>query len=152
LRGNFSNRDGGLFPNQFVNLRVLLDVRHQVTLVPTAALQRGAQGTYVYVLNADRTVSVRTITVGPASRSDIVVEQGLANGDQVVTDGTDKLRDGLAVVLAEGRGSAGSGAHARPGNAVAPPAGDRSAPAPADAGASKGLHQHKHQTPGQESN
>lgn len=113
LRGNFANRDGGLYPNQFVNLRVLLDVRRQATLVPTAALQRGAQGTYVYVLNADRTVSVRAVTVGPASRSEIAVEQGLAAGDQVVTDGTDKLRDGLAVVLAEARSSPAAGAAPR---------------------------------------
>lgn len=109
LRGSFANRDGTLYPNQFVNLRVLLDTRQQVAIIPTAAIQRGADGPYVYVLNADQTVSVRKVVPGPADRSELAVESGLHEGEQVVIDGTDKLREGLPVKIADARGGATAG-------------------------------------------
>jgi multidrug efflux system membrane fusion protein len=101
LRGRFSNRSAALYPNQFVNLRMLMEQRRAAILVPTAALQRGVQGPFVYVLMPDRLVRVRPVTPGPADKGQIVIEQGLASGEQVVIDGTDKLRDGLAVTIAE---------------------------------------------------
>lgn len=100
LRARFGNRTGALYPNQFVNLRVLLDTRTGVVIAPTAALQRGAQGTYVYVLKDDRTVTVRTVTTGPVNRGDMVIDAGLGEGEQVVIDGVDKLREGLVVEVA----------------------------------------------------
>ncbi|MDE3009295.1 MAG: MdtA/MuxA family multidrug efflux RND transporter periplasmic adaptor subunit [Pseudomonadota bacterium] len=115
LRARFSNRSGALYPNQFVNLRVLLDTRTGVVIAPTAALQRGAQGTYVYVLKVDHTVTVRPVTTGPVNRGDMVIDAGLADGEQVVIDGIDKLREGLAVEVAD---AAGGGAAPAPGKAA----------------------------------
>jgi multidrug efflux system membrane fusion protein len=106
LRGRFDNRSRTLYPNQFVNIRVLMDTRAGAIVMPTAALQRGAQGTFVYVLKPDRSVSVRTVTAGPADKGEIVIEQGLGAGEQVVIDGADKLRDGLQVMVAD-RGAGG---------------------------------------------
>jgi multidrug efflux system membrane fusion protein len=103
LRGKFENRAGMLFPNQFVNVQILMDTLPGVVVMPVAALLRGAQGTYVYVVKDDHTVSVRPVTVGPVGRGEIVIEQGLQAGEQVVLDGTDKLREGMPVTLSQGR-------------------------------------------------
>ena len=118
LRGRFDNKDDHLYPNQFVNVRILMDTRRNAVVAPSAALLRGADGTYVYVLNADRTVSVRPVTAGPADRGEVVIEKGLADGEQVVTDGTDKLREGMAVVLADAKGGAGPRTDAAAGGAA----------------------------------
>ena len=97
LKALFQNDDGSLFPNQFVNVHLELDVQHGAVIVPGAAIQRGPQGTFVYVVGADRAVQVRPVTVGITSDTDVSVDSGLAGGDTVVTDGVDKLRAGTSV-------------------------------------------------------
>lgn len=97
LKAEFSNIDNALFPNQFVNARLRVDTRHAATLIPLAAIQRGTQGTFSYVVNQDQTVSVRLITLGPTSGDVVAVEKGLMPGEQVVIDGADKLRQGAKV-------------------------------------------------------
>jgi multidrug efflux system membrane fusion protein len=99
LRANFDNQDNALFPSQFVNAKLLVDTLHDVTIVPTAAVQRGAPGTYVYVVNADNTVSVRVVKIGPADGLNTSVTSGLKAGEQVVIDGADRLRDKAAVTV-----------------------------------------------------
>src|SRR6185369_5998079 len=95
----FANADESLFPNQFVNVRVLLDVLHDATVIPTSALQRGAGGLFVYVVATDRSVSVRQIKTGPTEGERVAVTSGLKIGETIVTDGADKLREGSKVEL-----------------------------------------------------
>ena len=97
LKAEFPNADDTLFPNQFVNVRLLLDVRKEAVIVPTAAIQRGPQGAFVYAVKADRTVEVRPVTVGPSAGSDAAIDAGVAAGDVVVVDGVEKLRAGSVV-------------------------------------------------------
>jgi membrane fusion protein, multidrug efflux system len=99
LKAIFPNDDDALFPNQFVNVRLLLDVRHDAVIAPIAAVQRGPQGTFMFVVKHDQTVEVRPVTVGPVADPDAAVEHGLAVGDIVVVDGVDKLRAGSPVQL-----------------------------------------------------
>jgi membrane fusion protein, multidrug efflux system len=99
LRAQFPNDDFALFPNQFVNIRLLVDVLHDALVVPSAAIQRGAPGTFVYLVNANHTVSVRKVELGPGEAERVSVTSGLSPGDQVVIDGADKLRDGATIVL-----------------------------------------------------
>ncbi|MBF9232201.1 MdtA/MuxA family multidrug efflux RND transporter periplasmic adaptor subunit [Microvirga alba] len=99
LRAQFANTDETLFPNQFVNVRLLVDVLKDVIVVPSAAIQRGVPGTYVYLIGSDDTVSVRPVDIGPSDSGHIAVRRGLAAGDQVVIDGADKLRPGAKVSL-----------------------------------------------------
>jgi multidrug efflux system membrane fusion protein len=99
VRAQFDNADNLLFPNQFVNARLLVKTLNNVVTVPTAAIQRGAPGSYVYVINADNTVSVRPIGIGPTEGAMAAVNSGLAVGERVVVDGTDRLRDGARVVV-----------------------------------------------------
>jgi multidrug efflux system membrane fusion protein len=97
LKGIFDNTKNVLFPNQFVNCRLLLDVKHNVVIVPAAAIQRGPSGSYVYAVNPDHTVTMRLIKVGITEGNDVEVTSNLAGGVQVVTDGQDKLQDGSKV-------------------------------------------------------
>jgi multidrug efflux system membrane fusion protein len=99
LKAIFPNDDNELFPNQFVNARLLLDVKRNATVVPAAAIQRGPKGTFVYVVKDDQTVDVRPITLGPAEVEDASIDSGLASGELVVVDGTEKLREGSKVEL-----------------------------------------------------
>jgi membrane fusion protein, multidrug efflux system len=99
LRAQFDNDDESLFPNQFVNAELLVDTLHGATIVPAAAIQRGAPGTYVYLLAADQTVSVKPVKLGPADGERVAVTEGLSPGDKVVTDGADRLRDGAKVTV-----------------------------------------------------
>ncbi|MBI2319193.1 MAG: MdtA/MuxA family multidrug efflux RND transporter periplasmic adaptor subunit [Betaproteobacteria bacterium] len=99
LKAQFANADLGLFPNQFVNMRLLLEVRRGAISIPSAAVQRGRQGTFVYVVKGDNTASVRPISLGPAQGESVAVENGLEAGEQVVVDGADKLREGARVDL-----------------------------------------------------
>lgn len=99
LRAVFDNRDGKLFPQQFVNAKILVDTLHDAVLVPTAAIQIGAPGSYVYVVNSDSTVSVRVITPGPIDGERAAVLSGLDVGETVVIDGVDRLYDGARVQL-----------------------------------------------------
>jgi multidrug efflux system membrane fusion protein len=98
LKAEFPNKDAKLFPNQFVNVRMVVDVRKGVVAVPSAAIQRNAQGaTVVYVVKEDSTVSVRPITAGATEGLLTAVEQGLQAGERVVTDGVDRIREGARV-------------------------------------------------------
>jgi membrane fusion protein, multidrug efflux system len=99
VRAQFENSDNSLFPNQFVNAQLLVKTLHDVTTVPTAAIQRGAPGAYVYVINAENTVAVRAIKIGPIDGPMAAVNSGLAVGDRVVVDGMDRLRDGAHVTI-----------------------------------------------------
>jgi multidrug efflux system membrane fusion protein len=99
LKAIFPNEKNELFPNQFVNARLLVDVRREATVVPSPALQRGPQGTFVYVVKADRTVTVRPITVAEIQGDEASVKTGLSPGELVVIDGQDRLREGTRVEL-----------------------------------------------------
>jgi multidrug efflux system membrane fusion protein len=99
VKAEFANADESLFPNQFVNARVLLGTLHGATVIPTSALQRGADGLFVYVVKADRSVTQRAIRTGPTEGERVAVNSGLQPGEIVVTDGADKLREGSKVVL-----------------------------------------------------
>src|SRR5438874_300972 len=109
LKAQFPNEDGGLFPNQFVNVRMLLDTRRDATLAPSAAVVRGGQGTFVYVINEDRTVALRKVNVGIAEADSVSVESGLAPGERVVVEGSDRLRDGAKVEIPDRAASAAPG-------------------------------------------
>jgi len=97
LRALFENQDGMLFPNQFVNVRLQLDVRRDATLIPAAGLQRGAQGPFVYVVSADQTANMRPITIATVQGDTVAVDTGVKPGELVVVDGADKLREGAKV-------------------------------------------------------
>jgi multidrug efflux system membrane fusion protein len=99
FRAEFPNPDNALFPNQFVNVRVLVSTLTNVVTAPTAAIQRGEPGTYVYIVNPDNTVSVRPVTLGPSDNGMVQILSGLKPGDRVVTDGTDRLNDGARVFI-----------------------------------------------------
>ncbi len=99
LRAEFPNTDSALFPNQFVNIRMVIETIPDATLVPSAAIQRGAPGTFVYVVKSDNTVSVVPVKLGPAQGEVTAIDSGIAAGDTVVVDGADKLREGAAVEL-----------------------------------------------------
>jgi len=101
LKAQFANDDSSLFPNQFVNARMLLDVMREIILIPSAAVQRGTQGTFVYVVRDDQSVAVRTVKLGPTEGETAAIESGLSAGEIVVVDGTDKLRDGVKVEVGE---------------------------------------------------
>jgi multidrug efflux system membrane fusion protein len=100
LRASFANADEALFPNEFVNVHLLVNTLQNATLVPTSAVQTGAPGTYVYVVQPDDTVKVQIVTTGPADATDTVIAKGVAPGDVVVTDGIDRLSDGMKVQVA----------------------------------------------------
>jgi multidrug efflux system membrane fusion protein len=110
VRAQFDNESNTLFPNQFVNVRLLVKTLQNAVTVPTSAIQRGAPGTYVYVINADNTVSVRQVSTGPVDGNSTSINSGLSAGERVVTDGTDRLRDGVKVLVAGDSGSAPGGA------------------------------------------
>jgi multidrug efflux system membrane fusion protein len=93
----FANENNALFPNQFVNARLLVDTKKDVTIVPTAAPQRSPQGTFVYVVKDDSTVEMRNVVVGPSEGDEVVIDKGLAPGEVVVIEGVDKLQRGMKV-------------------------------------------------------
>jgi multidrug efflux system membrane fusion protein len=97
LRAQFPNETEVLYPNQFVNIRLLLDTHKDVTTMPTAGVQRGVPGTFVYLVNADDTVSVRKVDLGVTDGDRVEVRSGLQPGDKIVVDGADKLRDGAKI-------------------------------------------------------
>ncbi|MDP2382219.1 MAG: MdtA/MuxA family multidrug efflux RND transporter periplasmic adaptor subunit [Nitrospirota bacterium] len=114
LKAVFPNDDSELFPNQFVNARLLLDVKRGTTVVPSAAVQRGPKGTFVYVVNADQTVGVRQVTVGVSHGDETSINTGLAPDELVVVDGTEKLREGSKVEVQGQSGSPGKGGPDQP--------------------------------------
>ncbi len=103
LRAIFPNKDSALFPNQFVNARLLVETQHGVTLVATAAIQRNSQSAFVYVIGADGTAKMRTVTVGTAN-GNVTAVQGVQPGETVAVDGFDKLQDGTKVTARTGQG------------------------------------------------
>jgi len=111
LKGEFPNAQTQLWPGQFVNVRVLIDTLHQVVVVPTAAVQRGPDGTYVYVVKDDDTVGMRRVTVQQQDDQQAVIATGLMAQEQVVTTGFVRLADGtkVDVASAEGAGQAPPG-------------------------------------------
>jgi len=111
LRAIFDNKDDALFPNQFVNARLLVEEKHGVTLVPTAAIQRGTQRTFVYLVKPDNTVTVRDVSLGTTEGDNVEVVSGLVPSDVVVTTGVDKLQEGSKV-----NAQVSAGNVARPGS------------------------------------
>ncbi|MEP7157508.1 MAG: MdtA/MuxA family multidrug efflux RND transporter periplasmic adaptor subunit [Betaproteobacteria bacterium] len=97
LKAQFPNPEGTLFPNQFVNVKMIVDTRKGATTIPLAGIQRGAQGTIVYVVKEDKTTTVRPVKMGPSENDVVVIESGLAPGEVVVIDGIDRLREGAKV-------------------------------------------------------
>lgn len=106
LRALFPNTDEALFPNQFVNVRLLVDVLRNATIVPSAAIQTGSIGTYVYVTKPDDTVTVRKITAGAVDGERTAVLSGLQPGETVVIDGIDRLREGSKITIPAAAGAA----------------------------------------------
>ena len=102
MRAMFDNAKGELFPQQFVNVRLLVNTLKQQVWVPASAVERGAQGAYVYVVQPDNTVAMRGVTLGPQDGDKVAILKGLNPGENVVTDGADRLRDGSEVTVAKG--------------------------------------------------
>ncbi|HUI74951.1 MAG TPA: MdtA/MuxA family multidrug efflux RND transporter periplasmic adaptor subunit [Candidatus Acidoferrum sp.] len=98
LKSVFNNEDSSLFPNQFVNVHLLVDTKHNLALVPVAAVQRGPSGSYVYVVVAGNTVKIQPVTVAETTGGITGISAGLQGGEVVVTDGQDKLQDGSKVI------------------------------------------------------
>jgi multidrug efflux system membrane fusion protein len=109
LKALFSNRANELFPNQFVNIRLLIEVKRNATIVPMAAIQQGPQESYVYVIKPDHTVTVQTVAVGPAEGDNVSIDKGLSAGDIVVIEGADKLKEGSKVEM-QAQGAPGASA------------------------------------------
>ena len=101
LKSVFSNPDDVLFPNQFVNVRLLLDVKRNALIIPLVAVQRGPQGVFVYVVKEGETVEVRPVTLGLTEGDMMSIEQGLKEGESVVVDGADKLQSGSRVRITD---------------------------------------------------
>jgi multidrug efflux system membrane fusion protein len=97
LKASFGNTDGALYPNQFVNARVLIDVLHDTVLAPAEAIQRGPQGAYVYVVKPDKVVQMRRVQLGPSEAGVIAVRAGVADSEALVVDGAEKVQDGARV-------------------------------------------------------
>jgi membrane fusion protein, multidrug efflux system len=114
LRAEFANADESLFPNQFVNIQLLADTLRDATVIPTAAVQRGSPGTFVFVVKDDQTVSVRPIKLGASQGEQVAVTSGLQPGERIVVDGADKLRDNAKVSVRDPNNP----------NDAAPPAGN----------------------------
>ena len=100
LKAVFDNTDYALFPNQFVNIHLLVDVEKGAVIVPVAAIQQGPQGSFVFVVKADNTVTVRVVTPGATQEDNIAIEDGLSEGEVVVVEGADKLKEGSKVKVA----------------------------------------------------
>jgi multidrug efflux system membrane fusion protein len=110
LKAVFPNQAFNLFPNQFVNIRLLVDTKHNQVIVPSVAIQTGSQGKFVYLVKPDSTVQVQVVTPGISEGNDTSIDQGLQVNDAVVVDGAEKLQPGSKVrVRAEGGGSQGHG-------------------------------------------
>lgn len=101
FKGRFENKDEALFPNQFVNVRLLADTLKDVITAPAAAIQFGTNGTFVYVVDAENKVHIRTLKLGASDGERTVVKEGLAKGERIVLEGTDRLRDGTLVEVVD---------------------------------------------------
>jgi membrane fusion protein, multidrug efflux system len=116
LRAIFPNTDSSLFPNQFVNGKLLINTLQGVNVVPAAAIQRNAQSAFVYVVKSDQTASMQNVTVGTAD-GDTTQVDGVEAGQVIVVNGFDKLQDGAKVVVhnSSGKGTGSGGAPASSG-------------------------------------
>jgi multidrug efflux system membrane fusion protein len=132
LKSVFDNGKNDLFPNQFVNIHLLVDTKRNVTIVPSTAIQRGPQGTYVYLMQKDSSVKIRPVTVALTSGNSVGIGAGLQPGDSVVVDGQDKLQDGSRI---EARSPAGGSTNAA---GQAEPGGDQGSAANAPASQTAG--------------
>ncbi|HEY7181867.1 MAG TPA: MdtA/MuxA family multidrug efflux RND transporter periplasmic adaptor subunit [Blastocatellia bacterium] len=110
LKAVFENKQNALFPNQFVNIRLLVETKKNKVLIPAVAIQRGPRGAFVYVVKPDNTVEARPVTVGVMEGNDAAVDSGIAADEQVVIDGVDRLQTGSKVQIA-GAGRPGGGKH-----------------------------------------
>jgi multidrug efflux system membrane fusion protein len=99
MKAVFPNTDYSLFPNQFVNVKVLVDTLHDTLLVPAAAVQRNPQGTFVYVVKPDNTIEVRTVAIAATQGDVVALSSGVTAGEQLVTDGLDKVQAGTKVIV-----------------------------------------------------
>ncbi|EJO59394.1 MdtA/MuxA family multidrug efflux RND transporter periplasmic adaptor subunit, partial [Burkholderia multivorans] len=131
LRATFDNKEGLLFPNQFVNTRLLVDVIRDATIVPTSAVLTGSIGQFVYIVKPDNTVTVRKVKVGPVDGERTSIVDGVAVGERVVTDGSDRLREGAKISIPADQPKGASGAH-----------GARAASAASGAAGRHGGHRH----------
>ena len=118
LRADFPNKDGALFPNQFVNVRLLVTTQHNVTLIPTSGIQRNAQGAFVYVIQ-DQKATLRTVKVGTTD-GNITAVEGINPGDVVAVNGFDKLQDGVPVRIQKPGASGGANANSGGGGGETP--------------------------------
>jgi multidrug efflux system membrane fusion protein len=124
LKAAFENKDGALFPNQFVNARLLVETLRDVLLVPTAAVQNGPDSTFAYVVKVDQSVEMRPVELGPVQGEQAVIARGLEAGEVVVTDGVDKLQQGSKVTVARGATTRPSGGRGPATQAAAGPSQD----------------------------
>jgi multidrug efflux system membrane fusion protein len=124
LKAIFPNTDNALFASQFVNARLLVDTLHNVTLVPTPAIQRNAQGAFVYVIKSDQTAAIRSVTPGTTDGTVTAVE-GLQAGETVATNGFDKLQDGAKVNVRAPKNPNDAGQAGRAAQATPNPSGDQ---------------------------
>ena len=121
LKAVFDNQNNALFPNQFVNVRLLVDVLKNTVVIPASTIQRGSQGTFVYVVNEDQTAALRSVTIKNTEGNDVALASGVEAGEMVVLEGMDKIQDGARVdvqvpsqngdgfVSQRGRGNGGRG-------------------------------------------
>jgi multidrug efflux system membrane fusion protein len=141
LKSMFANADNSLFPNQFVNVHLLVDTKHNLTIVPTAAIQRGPQGTYVYAVakdpaGKDTTAKIYPVTIAQTTGNSVGLSAGLNPGDAVVIDGQDKLQDGTKINPSTSAGGNGGGRSSAAPSSPAQAAPQPGSPAKARAGGS----------------
>jgi len=117
LKAMFDNPDGALWPNQFVNVRLLLETHKDTTVIPSVAVQNGPQGSYVFVVKPDKTVDVRQVSVSFTQNNVASIASGIAGGDVVVIDGQDKLKAGSTVAPHSGTGGGNRNAQSSPAGA-----------------------------------
>ncbi len=113
LKARFNNEDDALFPNQFVNARMLVDTQQNAVVIPTSALQMGNEGNFVWGLNADNKVSKHLVTTGIQDSQKVVISAGLSAGDRVVTDGIDRLTEGAKVEVVAAHSATASAAESK---------------------------------------
>ncbi|SAK49279.1 RND family efflux transporter MFP subunit [Caballeronia hypogeia] len=136
LRAAFDNKGGMLFPNQFVNTKLLVDVVKNATIVPTPAVLNGSSGAFVYVVKPDNTVTVRNVKIGPVDGERTSIKSGLQVGERVVIDGSDRVKEGAKITIPAEKAKAASGASGA----------SAAVPASAASGASGARHGgHRHQ-------
>lgn len=136
LRATFDNKESMLFPNQFVNTKLLVDVIKNATIVPTSAVLNGSSGAFVYVVKPDNTVTVRNVKTGPVDGERTSIKSGLQTGERVVIDGSDRLKEGAKITIPAEKAKAASAASGASGASGASAA----APASAASGARHGGH------------